>query len=365
MLEKLAPDVQSHSAVQKLDLGVDGVATEIFEMLLSVPVAVMHGICGAGLRRRKASDVDIYAWLVKNYVKSVKRPCVYMLELTDQIGRAPTRDDLSEIVLEARRYLEPDGSTQDQDLAIRIDSFKRVLSSAQRQESRTQNWRFYLRSADARDDLKALLDELEKNVVALLQSGHSATKPMPWVLRDVGYTHDGHKRLKAQENLSGGSNLLMSLFSAIAQTHPVFKARAKQQTDADATAVPVTLRYAVHGEVIFLCFRRFHAVLAECMFSCLAQSYSSMGKGFNTVQAGTSVASNKHYKDEDWADWQFDVLNESPFEENAKADDKMIEELEAVEESSKFLKYHAVLDEIATLEAVKDRVDELMMALGD
>jgi hypothetical protein len=84
ILERLAREVHDHSAVKKLNMGLSNVEAELFEMLQSVPVAVMHGICGAGLRSRKASDPDMYAWLVNNYIKSEGRPCIYMLELTDQ-----------------------------------------------------------------------------------------------------------------------------------------------------------------------------------------------------------------------------------------------------------------------------------------
>jgi hypothetical protein len=291
--ERVAQEVHDHSAVKKMNMGLSNVEAELHEMLLSVPYAVMHGICGASLRSRKASDADMYAWLVNNYIQSEGRPCIYMLELTDQIGRAPTLEDTRKIVSEARRYMDPDGSESDEKLAIRVDSVRHPSTEDEVRDSKTQGWRFYLRSDDARKHPKALLDELEKELDTRSQGGHASDKPMPWALRDVGYTHNGPSRLKAQEKLSSAANRIMGLFSAIAESHPDFIARQKKQLEDDQTVQPA--KYQAHGEVIFLCFRHTHAALAECMFSVLARSYSKWGRGFNTVEAGQSIASNKQY----------------------------------------------------------------------
>jgi hypothetical protein len=187
----------------------------------------------------------------------------------------------------------PDGSESDEKLAIRVDSVRHPSTEDEVRDSKTQGWRFYLRSDDARKHPKALLDELEKELDTRSQGGHASDKPMPWALRDVGYTHNGPSRLKAQEKLSSAANRIMGLFSAIAESHPDFIARQKKQLEDDQTVQPV--KYQAHGEVIFLCFRHTHAALAECMFSVLARSYSKWGRGFNTVEAGQSIASNKQY----------------------------------------------------------------------
>jgi hypothetical protein len=257
----------------------------------------------------------------------------------------------------------PDGSESDEKLAIRVDSVRHPSTEDEVRDSKTQGWRFYLRSDDARKHPKALLDELEKELDTRSQGGHASDKPMPWALRDVGYTHNGPSRLKAQEKLSSAANRIMGLFSAIAESHPDFIARQKKQLEDDQTVQPV--KYQAHGEVIFLCFRHTHAALAECMFSVLARSYSKWGRGFNTVEAGQSIASNKQYDLlEFWEDWQADVYYHSPFQSNAEADKKRIEELEAAEREMNFLKYNKVSREIELYREVREAVNDLMRAFG-
>lgn len=350
----------NHTAVQHLGYSLDSLEHELWEILFSIPVAVLHGICGAGLRRRKASDPDMNAWLINNYIKSKNRPCAYTLELTDQIGRAPALGDLMKIVSEVRRYLEPDGSKEGEDLAIRVDSVNRVLTDVERSNSRQSNWRFYLKSQSSRKNLSDLLDSLDDTLADMAQQGYGLDEPMPWALRDVGYTHDGPGRLKAQENLSSGSNLLMSLSSAIAQSHPDFIARAKAQKQLDPDSIPVA--YKMHGEIIFLCFRPVHAVLAEAAFSVIGLSYSKDGRGFNTIEAGISVASNNRYELVDWQRWQRDLLEESPLRMNAAADKARIEEMEKAERQSEFLEYNSVLRDIARIGLVHDAFDEMVHA---
>lgn len=79
-----------------------------------------------------------------------------------------------------------------------------------------------------------------------------------------------------------------------------------------AVSKSLGLDYATHAEIIFLCFREEHAVSAEIVFSILRESYVETGKGFTTIEAGRSNASNKLYDISYWNAWQTDVLANSP-----------------------------------------------------
>ena len=209
-----------------------------------------------------------------------------MLEFTDQIGRTPTLQDMREIVCDARTYSDPQGEDEDEDyeVARRVDEAGRGrLSTAEREARRKDAERTYLKSGEARVQLDNLLSSMERDMHDLLQRDHKDDQPMPWVLRDVGYTNNYRRRLRAQEGLKSSSNPLMSLFNAIAQSNPTFMAREKAANAANtnaAGAVNITaVQYRLHGDVIFQSFRWEHAFIAEIVFTVLAQSYTWLGRG--------------------------------------------------------------------------------------
>lgn len=296
LCKPLAEEVLKSSTISGLSsrmrYGLNDLQAEIFEFFASIPASILASVCGAGLRSRKARDEELYAYLVNSYADSVKRPCIYMLEFTDQIGLAPTLADMLEIVRDARTYSNPQGP-DDWKVAVRIDKAGgKSLTAGEREERRDDaNVRSYLKSKNARRQLDQLLTTLERDIQQLTNAGHRSDQPMPWVLRDIGYTDDCRHRLRNQEQMKASSNPLMSLFNAIAHSNEVLSARA--QAARPSTKGAVSKQYRLHGDVIFLCFRYEHAVIAEIMFTVLAQSYTWDGRGFNGFQAGISNSSNE------------------------------------------------------------------------
>jgi hypothetical protein len=63
------------------------------------------------------------------------------------------------------------------------------------------------------------------------------------------------------------------------------------------------------------------------VFSILAQSYSSTGKGFNSVKAGDQNNSNTKYEWEDFAMWRKDSVENTPFRVNIVVEEARVEEL--------------------------------------
>jgi hypothetical protein len=164
--------------------------------------------------------------------------------------------------------------------------------------------------------------------------------------------------------LNSGSNPLMSLFNAIAQSNLTFIARERAAFDVGDMAV----KYRLHGDVIFLGFRRDHAAIGEIVFSVLAQSYTKTGKGFNGVLAGVQNQANAKYDEDHFKEWQHDVWNpqESPAQSNQEAEKGRIAELRrkiAEFERLKLFKKHREAIVLANLAAAQSRVVEAAEAL--
>ena len=121
MLDALAREVHPHAAITRLHYDCEVIKAEIFDILTSVLLSVLLGLCGAGLRVRKAHDEEMYAWLVKDLHKSKQRPSIHVLEFTDQVGRAPTLDDMELILGYIGSYLNANPSAQDSEAVLRID----------------------------------------------------------------------------------------------------------------------------------------------------------------------------------------------------------------------------------------------------
>jgi hypothetical protein len=214
------PKTEGHKNLQDYSAGT--LKADIFEILCAIPVAVLRGICGAGLQARKVKDEELFAWLTNNLRKSAKSPCIYMLELTSSRGRPPTLGRMREFARCARAYLDP-SQQADLDLIVRNDqhSADDELNSDEEDERRQQTTRTWLPTRSGtknQDRVRNFLDKLDENIEEFARS-NSDEYDFPYPLRDVGYSDDCLIRLDTQENLKGSSNRILSLFNAIAQSH--------------------------------------------------------------------------------------------------------------------------------------------------
>jgi hypothetical protein len=268
-----------------------------FQILTSVPIPVLQGICGAGLQRRKALDLDMYAWLTNNLRKSESRPTIYMIELTDDIGRPLKYEDMRKLIKGVRVYID-EKVTAKEDFAFvkEVGRFgsKHRLDSVARAAIRN-GAREWVSSSKARKKISQMLDKLEAIMADLLRQNPDETRRMPFVLRDIGYSDKGIKRLDAHIDLTTNGNKIMVLFARVAGLKELGK---------------------LYGNYIFLAFREEHAMAAECLFSMLARSYTSFGTGFNGIEAGRSCDSALHYLATQWNFWQKETLEETPVKEN-------------------------------------------------
>jgi hypothetical protein len=263
---------------------------------------------------------------------------------------------MREIVRDARLYADA-ALDQDGAVALRVDRVGKTSWSQDDEDERCNDGlRSWLRSGEARAQLGNLLSHLEDEMRKLSLGGHKDDQPMPFVLRDVGYTDNCRQRLRAQENLKAGSNPLMSLFSAIAQSNPTFLAREAAASAAanlaGASASTTAVQYRLHGDVIFQCFRWEHAVIAEILFTILAQSYTWKGRGFNGFQAGVSNISNDNYHPRDWIYFQDTTMERGVWDVNIAAEKARVQKIEEDKQKLADLKQRALAEKFRDLTVV-------------
>lgn len=220
LTESIFEEAESHKKTQ--GMSSDVLKGDIFEILCSIPVAVLRGICGAGLQARKVMDEKLFAWLSNNLRKSAKRPCIYMLELTSRRGRPQTLGHMREFARCARAYVDP-GKPADYDIIIHVDqkSANYDFSTTDKNERRrliTRTWLPTQAGTKNQDRLREFLNKLDENIDEFAKS-HDDDTDFPYPLREVGYSDDSLIRLQHQENMATGSNRFLSLFNAIAQSH--------------------------------------------------------------------------------------------------------------------------------------------------
>ncbi|KAK6442155.1 hypothetical protein LTR95_001624 [Oleoguttula sp. CCFEE 5521] len=269
----------------------------IIQMLATLPDALLYAICGSGVQARKAVDPELQAVLAANLEASVDRPCIYEMELVDRNGNPPSLRDTEKLISCARRYMTPSAHESDARLISRIDKAKGRLTQGDIQaQDKNPNWKRYLPRESNPVTLETVLAAMERECSALKAEGYPQDIPLPWSMRDIGYTNSGPRRIKEQVN-HRGSNKYMSVFEAIAVS----------ETDWDAD-------YAVKGDVIFLCFDLRQARLAEVLFSLIAGSYKEPGRGCNTVNAGASNRSNEEFNDaSQWSAFLRATLETTPY----------------------------------------------------
>lgn len=265
------------------------------QMMAQTPDAVLRALCGRhGLRRSRLTDSALRTVLDRFNSQSSKHPSEYVLELCDRLGRAPTKAEMATMIEWARRYCDLD----DGEAAVKIDKVFHLLGPLEEQETRAGTRRQYLTLGpkdETRKKLKILLDKLEELLQALSTGDFER---VPFLLRDVGYTANGLRRIDDQHKRHRSSNKLMGLFEAI-------------------SIAVIGGKYRIYGDVVFLCTRYEHAPLGEIVFSLLTESYVETGKGFNGTEAGKQQASLLKYKDVTmWTNWRNQMYNESPYKEN-------------------------------------------------
>ncbi|KAI7308850.1 hypothetical protein KC315_g13218 [Hortaea werneckii] len=317
-------DVQRHAAAESLP-GFEPFREIACQILASVPYQLLLSVCGSGMIRRKLADPGLSFLLDENMTKSKGRPCIYLLEFVDKDGLGPNIKEMRHIIERARCYTNPE-TDEDVNFAIRVDgvAVDRDLSSSERAKIRNGYRKYIDGSERTKQRIVALLDGLSAHLDAL--DDQSDTKRVPFLIRNVGYTDDGERRVDSQHFFHRSSNKVMNLIEATAFAEDL-----------------IGNRYSFDGGVVFLCYQPNHAVYGEIIFSLLAESYVDSGKGVNAVQAGTSNASNNRWQD--WNEWTSKAFTESPLVANFQAERERI--------AAYRREYEQILQETAQLERAK------------
>lgn len=268
IVREVWPLVAKHSAIPDDLQDSDDLKAICVSILASIPWDLLSSICGASVRRRKIADSGLKALLEANFNSSIARPCIYLYEFCDRDGLSLIVAEMRLIIVSARKYAHPTCDA-DKEYAVAIDSVAAVggrLTAGERNNVLAGHRRYLPNDTERRK-----LDEMLIALEALIADMPDEDR-VPFVLREVGYTNDGPRRMDKEHGRHSSSNKMMNLFEAISYE------------SLGAT-------YENRGEVIFLCFERTHATVGEILFSILAPCYHHTGRGFNGVEAGNSVRS--------------------------------------------------------------------------
>ncbi|KAK5740056.1 hypothetical protein LTR17_004954 [Elasticomyces elasticus] len=283
---------------------------EMVKVLSALPTTLLRGIMGAGVNCRRIADPGIRALLEDNLVTSKGRLWIYLLEFVDEFGLTVDAGSMRRIIKIIRRYTSTNPSIEEINEAVQIDSVAKDLSPAEKDNVRNGH-RGYL-STTTRKSLATFIVAIEPLIAGLADD-----KRLPFVLRDVGYTDQGFRRIFGQHLKHSSSNKVMNLIEAI----------GLYDRELDN-------RYWMQGDVIFLAYRYLQSALGEVLFSILGQSYVETGRGFNGVKAGSSTASANKWKITSWQEWQQDTLDNTPITANLRLE---ADRVKAVKERKEFL----------------------------
>ena len=127
-----------------------------------MPCELLSAICGARIRGRKLADPELHEVLSTNRKASGGQPCIYILELANKAGMAPTVREMHQFLERARAYHSP--ASQDEiEFAVKVDGVASRLDSAERAAIRDGHRR-YLPSPNSRDRLRVLIYALENSL---------------------------------------------------------------------------------------------------------------------------------------------------------------------------------------------------------
>jgi hypothetical protein len=115
---------------------------------------------------------------------------------------------MTHLIDRARKYADP-ANEDDKRFAVDVDGVAGHLSHRERNDIVAGNTRRYLPHDTARAKLAEMLNALESQI-----NGMSEAERVPFVLREVGYTDNGPRRLE-QHGKHSFSNKMMNLFEAI------------------------------------------------------------------------------------------------------------------------------------------------------
>ncbi|KAK5173212.1 uncharacterized protein LTR77_003334 [Saxophila tyrrhenica] len=271
---------------------------EFIYMLATTDDALLDVIIHGNLQLKQTQDARVKDALDYLHRRAHLQPGIYMLELVDRVtNQAPSPNQLEQILQYADDYVEK----RDPQAALLIDQYKKKKwATLQDMKNGDRAYMLNTKHRTKYREMRAAMKRLWANYTAA-----EMDLPMRQPMREVGYSKDCVERLQ-DHYAHRSSNYLMGLFDAICR---VFAS----QLGGDFTIVD-------KGDIIYLAWRDQQPMLAETLYTALAQADTGHGRGFCHADPGDTATS--HYKESSfkWSTMQQDVLTTSPFLRNINAE---------------------------------------------
>jgi hypothetical protein len=265
-------------------------------ILASAPLVFAAAVDG-NLVRRMLNDVELQREYAVIQGRAHEQPSIYIHQLNDDHGNAPTPNQylvIRDMVLD---YL---AEGQNSEHALQIDNMtlppvsKKLSDQDHRKYLQTKN-----RSSKRIETLHRFCEGVQRRYQETATSAQDT--PFRFPPGECGYSKNSHVRL-AQHRARQSSNYVMNLVEDIC-AYLYRSGQFKQH-------------YRMHQFIIYLIFRPAQAAIAEIFCSGLLQVWVENGGGFNAYPAGRSVATAGQVSGSDWIAHETWVRQISPVEGN-------------------------------------------------
>ncbi|PPJ55249.1 hypothetical protein CBER1_04257 [Cercospora berteroae] len=223
---------------------------------------------------------------LRHRAEGKRHPFIYLNELCDDQGNAPTANELLRALDKAEAYI-----ANDRDLVRRVDKW---IGSLGVKAEATPNYRRYMFNSKYRPSSKrperarTFFRNLRARIAKIPADQRDLPLEIPLV--EIGYTDNIPERLDCHAK-HRGSNFLMNMLEAILGLEGS--------------------RYRIHQFVIHSCVAQDQVAIAEILFTRLNEGYIGNAGGFSFYPASISVGSGYKYTAKIWEEaerWALDNM---------------------------------------------------------
>jgi hypothetical protein len=267
-------------------------------VLSSAPLVIAAAVHG-DLVKRMLTDTDLQQEYQGIQQRAHDQPSIYIHQLADGCGFAPTPNQSMAIMNMVQDYLAKGHMSAH---AWHLDN---ITPPSVGKTQSDQGYRKYLqtknRSATRIDTLRRYCEGVRARFAETPTTQRDV--PLHFPPGECGYSKNSHIRL-AQHRAHQSSNYVMNLVEDIC----TYLHRTNQFQQ----------HFRMHQFIIYLIFRPTQAAIAEVFCSGLLQVWVENGGGFNAYPAGRSVATARRVSESEWSAHERWVRQGSPVEDNMR-----------------------------------------------
>lgn len=268
-------------------------------LILSSAPSVFFAAVDGNLAQQILSDIQLQQEYAAIQERAQHQPSIYIHQLADERGVAPTPNQYLLIRTMVLDYLKEGKSSQH---AWHLDN---ITASTMSKEASAQGHRKYLqttnRSSRRIETLRRFCQGIQDRWIETDPSLRDI--PFQFPPGECGYSKNSHTRL-AQHRAHQSSNYVMNLVEDIC-TYLHRMGSFKQH-------------FRMHQFIIYLIIRPSQAAIAEIFCSGLLQVWVENGGGFNAYPAGRSVATARRMSAGEWIEHERWARQNSPVIENMR-----------------------------------------------